>query len=114
MKVIRIEELPKKTPPNHFHMFVRSIADPSMGAKAINTGLARFEPNGKADPHVHEHAEQLFIVLKGEMMMKTEGQEVRLKPGDAALVFPGEVHENYNLSEGETEYLTVTVNVPEG
>ena len=112
MKIVRIEELPKKIPPNHYHMFVRSIADPSMGAKSINAGLARFEPNGRADPHVHENAEQLFIVLKGKMMMKTEDEEVPLGEGQAALVFPGEVHENYNLSDGVTEYLTITVNVP--
>ena len=112
MKVINIEGLPKKTPPNHYNMFVRSIADPSMGAKSINTGLARFEQNGRAEAHVHENAEQLFIVLKGTMMMKTEKEEVQLVEGQAALIPPGEVHENYNLSDGVTEYLTVTVNVP--
>jgi quercetin dioxygenase-like cupin family protein len=111
MKVIRIEDLPKKIPPNHYNMFVRSIANPSMGAKSINTGLARFEPKGRADPHVHENSEQLFIVLKGKMMMKTEREEVQLIEGQAALIFPGEVHENYNLSDGVTEYLTITVNV---
>jgi len=112
MKVIKIDDLPGWVPPNHYDMFVRSIAGPSMGAKAINAGLARFEPTGRADPHVHENAEQLFIVLKGKMMMKTEKEEVELGVGQAALVLPGEVHENYNLSEGITEYLTITVNVP--
>lgn len=112
MKVVNIQELPKEIPPNHFNMFVRSIANPSMGAKSINTGIARFEPGGRADPHVHEKAEQLFIILKGKMMMKTESEETELAEGQAALVMPGEVHENYNLSDGDTEYLTVTVEVP--
>ena len=112
MKVVRIADLPKKTPPNHHNMFIRSIADPSVGAKSIKAGLARFEPNGRAEAHVHENAEQLFIILKGEMMMKTEMEEVRLAEGQAALIFPGEVHENYNLSDGVTEYITITVNVP--
>lgn len=111
MKVVNIEDIPQKTPPNHHNMSARSIANPAMGAKSIDTALARFEPNGRADPHVHEDAEQLFIVLKGKMMMKTEGEEVQLVEGQAALIFPGEVHENYNLSDGVTEYLTVTVNV---
>lgn len=112
MKVVNIEDLPKKTPPNHYNMSARSIANPAMGAKSIDTALARFEPGGRADPHVHEKAEQLFIILKGKMMMKTESEESQLVEGQAALVFPGEVHETYNLSDGVTEYLTITVEVP--
>ena len=42
------------------------------------------------------------------MVIKTAEGEVHLKQGEAAFIYPGEVHENYNVVEGETEYLVVT------
>ena len=57
----------------------------------------------KAGPHAHENAEQLFIILKGEMRMKTDRGEARLKQGQTAFIYPGEVHENCNVAEGTTE-----------
>jgi len=108
MKLIKIEELPGVLPPKHYDLVSRRIVDASIGAKAMGVSLARMEPKGRADPHIHENAEQLFIVLKGEMAMKTAQGEVRLKQGEAAFIYPGEVHQNYNVVEGETEYLVIT------
>jgi len=42
-----------------------------------------------------------FIVTKGEMALRTA-------EGEAAFIYPGEVHENYNVGEGETEDIVVT------
>jgi quercetin dioxygenase-like cupin family protein len=66
------------------------------------------EPKGRTGPHAHESAEQLFVILKGEMLMKTDRGEARLKAGQAAFIYPGETHENYNVADGITEYLVVT------
>ena len=40
--------------------------------------------------------------------MKTAQGEARLKEGEAAFIPPGEVHENYNAVEDETEYIVIT------
>ena len=40
--------------------------------------------------------------------MKTDRGEARLKAGQAAFIYPGEVHENFNVAAGMTEYLVVT------
>jgi len=40
--------------------------------------------------------------------MKTDRGEACLKQGQAAFIYPGEVHENYNVAKGTTEYLVVT------
>ena len=108
MKLIKIEDLPGVLPAKHYDLLSRRIVDASIGAKAMGVSLVRMEPKGRADPHIHENAEQLFIVLKGEMAMKTAQGEVRLKQGEAAFIYPGEVHENYNVAEGETEYIIIT------
>jgi quercetin dioxygenase-like cupin family protein len=75
----------------------------------LATGSSMPPPGPKPwGPHAHENAEQLFVILKGEMLMKTDRGEARLKTGQAAFIYPGEVHENYNVADGITEYLVVT------
>ena len=111
MKIIRIEEVSGILPAKHYDLVTRRIADAAIGAKAMGVSLVRMSPTGRADFHIHENAEQLFIVLKGEMAMKTDQQEVRLKPMEAAFVSPGERHQNFNVAEGETEYIVVTGNL---
>jgi len=108
MKVITIADLPGIVPPDHFDLLSYRIVDATIGAKAMGASLGRMEPKGRTGPHAHENAEQLFIILKGEMRMKTDRGEARLKQGQAAFIYPGEVHENYNVADGTTEYLVVT------
>ncbi len=108
MKVITISELPGIVPEAHYDLLSYRIADASIGAKAMGASLGRMDPKGRTGPHAHDTAEQLFIILKGEMLMKTDRGEARLKAGQAAFIYPGEVHENFNVADGITEYLVVT------
>ena len=108
MRLIKIEDIPGRVPEKHYDLIARRIIDTSTGAKAMQASLVRMEPTGRADPHTHDDAEHLFIVLKGEMALKTAQGEARLKQGEAAFIPPGEVHENYNAVEGETEYIVIT------
>lgn len=108
MKFIHIEDIPGRVPPKHYDLLGRTIADESMGVKDFRVAYTRMEKTGRCDPHTHERAEQLFIVLKGAMMFKGDQGETLVKEGQAVLVKGGEVHSNYNVAEGETEYITVT------
>jgi quercetin dioxygenase-like cupin family protein len=108
MKVITIDDIPGVLPADHYDMLSYRIVDATIGAKAMGASLGRMEPKGRTGPHAHENAEQLFVILKGEMLMKTDRGEARLKAEQAAFIYPGEVHENYNVADGITEYLVVT------
>jgi quercetin dioxygenase-like cupin family protein len=108
MKVITISELPGVVPEAHYDLLSYRIVDDKIGAKAMGASLGRMDPKGRTGPHAHETAEQLFVILKGEMLMKTDRGEARLKAGQAAFIYPGEVHENFNVADGITEYLVVT------
>ena len=112
MKIIKIEDVQTLCPPNHYHLKVRRFADASIGSKTMVTALVRMAPNATVDPHAHEKTEHLFIVLKGELGIKTGQGEIRAKPGEAVFVYPGEVHGNFNASKGETEYIAVTCPLP--
>ena len=111
MKIVRIEKLPGSVPPKHHDLVSRRIVDATLGAKAMRASLVRMDRSGRADFHIHERGEQLFIVLKGEMAMKTEQEEIHLKPMEAAFVPPGERHQNFNVADGETDYIVVTVDL---
>jgi len=112
VKIITLADLPGTLPPDHYDMLSYRIVDATIEAKAMGASMGRMEPKGRTGPHAHESAEQLFIILKGEMLMKTDQGEARLKAGQAAFIYPGEVHENYNVANGTTEYLVVTSKLP--
>ena len=108
MKFINIDDIPGRVPPKHYDLLGRTLADESMGVKDFRVSYTRMEKTGRCDPHIHEKAEQLFIVLKGAMMFISDQGETPVKQGQAVLVKRGEVHSNYNMADGETEYITVT------
>jgi mannose-6-phosphate isomerase-like protein (cupin superfamily) len=113
VKFININDIPGKVPPKHYDLLGRPLVDESMGVKDFRVSYTRMEKTGRCDPHIHENAEQLFIVLEGAMMFKGDQGETPVTQGQAVLVKRGEVHSNYNIAEGETVYITVT-SIPKG
>jgi quercetin dioxygenase-like cupin family protein len=107
MKLIHIREIPAITPPKHHHMKSRWVVDETIGAKTMRVSLGQITPASEVETHVHLSEEQLFIVLKGELINRNEKEEVRTKPGGAVLVFPGEPHATFTESP-ECEYLVIT------
>ena len=108
MKFINIDDIPGRVPPKHYDLLGRTLADESMGVKDFRVAYTRMEKTGRCDPHIHEEAEQLFIILKGAMMFISDQGETPVKQGQVVLVMRGEVHSNYNIADGETVYITVT------
>jgi quercetin dioxygenase-like cupin family protein len=112
MKVIKVAELPPVTPPKHYNMHVKRAVDESIGSKTMKVSFGHLERNGEVESHIHENEEQLFIVLKGAMKMKSGDKEFKLKKDDAILFFPGEPHAN-SADGVETDYLCITgLNLP--
>lgn len=107
MKQIHMRELPVIVPPNHHHMKSRWVADESIGAKTMRVSFGELTPASEVAAHVHPNEEQLFIVLKGELINKNDDEEVVTKPGEAVLIMPGEPHATFTKSE-VAEYLVVT------
>ena len=109
MKLITIADIPGKVPAKHYDLLGRPIVDESTGIKNFKVSFTCMEKTGRCDPHIHENAEQLFIVLKGEMMFQFKEGDFLLKAGQAVIAYRGELHSNYNAApDGDTEYLTVT------
>jgi quercetin dioxygenase-like cupin family protein len=108
MKVIEVEKLPGVVPPAHYDLASRRISESSAKTKNMVVGWTRMEPTGRTDPHTHEDIQHIFIVLKGELRVRVKDEDIFLKPGQAIIISPGELHANFNASKGETEYISVT------
>lgn len=106
-RVIRIAELSPSLPAQHYDLASRRVVD-APAARVLRVSQVVMEPAGRSDPHVHPDAEQLYIVLAGEMGVRVGGEALRLGPGEAVLIRPGERHENFNVHPGRTEYLSIT------
>ena len=108
MKITAIEDIPGMTVAKHYDLLGRTLFD-QMGTKVT---LTRMEKTGRCDPHIHEKAAQLFIVLKGAMLFKDAEDEILVKQGHSVLFHAGETHTICNATGAGTEYLTVTVANP--
>lgn len=106
-RVIKIRDISPILPALHYDLKSRRIVSDAE-AKTFKASMVTLDPSGRSDPHVHAGVAQLYFVLKGEMGVQIEGQEFRLKPGEAAVIKPGEKHCNFNVFPGETDYLSIT------
>ena len=67
-------------------------------------GMNTHTPGTLAERHYHDHDELVLIVM-GRMVVRTEGTEAVLGPGDSVLTRAGDSHEWLALDE------TITVHV---
>ncbi|MCQ1577687.1 cupin domain-containing protein [Streptomyces parvus] len=59
-------------------------------------------------PHVHEHHEEAFRVLAGELSLDVGARTLTLGAGEYAVVPRGEIHRPYNAGEVECRFLFIT------
>lgn len=68
--------------------FLRPIGD-ALGATELRPNLWRLAAGEAGMPHRHDHQEELYYLLEGDLVVEFDADEVRLAPGDALVVSPG-------------------------
>ena len=68
----------------------------------------RMPPGETEVKHAHLRARQLFYVLRGGLQIELEGKVVKLGPGDALEVAPGQSHRVHNASPTAASLLVVS------
>lgn len=58
-------------------------------------------------PHYHPIAEETYYILTGEGRMLVDGKEMILCPGDALLIQPPEMHQIFNDTDSDLEFIAV-------
>ena len=107
MKVMKVKDIPGIVPPAHYDLISHRILNTSDNIGNIVVAWVCMEPPGRTDLHSHENTGHLFIVMKGELGVKTQEGEICVKKGEAVVISPGELHGNFNTSKEETEYIVV-------
>ena len=78
----------------------RRVIGPEEGAQHLTFNYARFAPGQAFKQHIHEHSEDLILVLEGGGVIRHNWAEHPIAAGDVILVSPGEYHGTVAGSEG--------------
>lgn len=97
-----------KTPPDHVAFLAKKIFGDC--GRIIDGSIAYVEPGGGGPehPHTHEHS-HLFIVMVGEAVIRTPDQDILLKANESYLVDGSTEHSVWNVSEGTTVMVGISV-----
>jgi len=69
----------------------------------IDWGVLRFLPGQQLGAHLHETVEETFFFTSGTPLVVVNGQEHRVRVGDAFRMEPGDVHNIINDTDGPTD-----------
>lgn len=96
MSVYSLSEIaPEFVTPKHSSAYGRLIT-----GKSVEVGIFSYAAGKGAEIHAHPQ-EQIFIVLKGKMIMTIDGVECPLAAGQAAHMLPGVPHGVLALEDSE-------------
>lgn len=65
-------------------------------------------------PHSHETSVEVYIVRRGVCELVTNGERYEMRPGDAILMEPGDVHELFNHGDEPFELWVFKTNATDG
>lgn len=62
-------------------------------------GETYVEPKVEVEPHTHREEEEVYYILEGEGLMKINGNERKVRPGDTILTCKGSTHSIKNIGD---------------
>lgn len=87
------------------------VVDEAGGSTQMGFGVARLDPGGFADTHVHSWEESLYVV-DGALTVDTTEGSYELRVGDYALVPVGMSHGLRNVSDGPATFAEMRAPLP--
>ena len=71
--------------------------------------IEEFMPPGAAEiRHHHEHAQQFFYILTGEVLMEVNGENMLIPAGSGVRIMPGTRHQIRNPSSSPVRFLVIS------
>jgi quercetin dioxygenase-like cupin family protein len=62
------------------------------GSRHVTFNYIRYEPGAEFPQHLHDHSEDVFLVLEGSGWFREGEKRTPIGPGDVVFVPPGEMH----------------------
>ena len=87
---------------------VERIVDAAMGASKVDLHVNRIRAGSQPGPyHLHSEAENVYLVVSGDVVVRIDGADHRLAPGDAAFIPPGVPHSATNVGASDAELIEI-------
>ena len=87
---------------------VERIVDGDLGAQLVDLHVNRIRAGSAPGPyHLHTSAENAYLVVSGEVVVRIHGEDHRLGPGDAAFIPPGVPHSATNGGNADAELIEI-------
>ena len=98
MKKVKFEDVKAYNPPGHVNMTALKLqGKEETGIEKFWVGISHFLPGGKAEWGYEDNPEEkVYVVLEGEVTVKTNTETVVLKKWDSIFLEPNEGREVYN------------------
>jgi mannose-6-phosphate isomerase-like protein (cupin superfamily) len=112
MKKMTLAEAKPYSAPKHFNMVAMKLqAKEETGIQKFWVGCSYFLPGGGAEWAYEDNPnEKVYIVLEGEITVKTKKEEITLKPMDSLYLEPNEGREIINKTNKPATMLVIINN----
>ena len=109
MKVLRTSEIPEKERSSSLFKG-RVTVQPVLDADSsdLRTNIINFDKGAVNVFHVHD-VDQVLYVTKGEGIIATEKEKIRLKPGDFVVIPAGEKHWHGATPESDFAHIAISI-----
>ncbi len=109
-RVFCAEELLWSSPPGHHRAYSKLLVGPETGSRYLDFRISLYPPEGYAEEHVHQEAENVYFILRGRAVVDLDGQRHIAGPNTVVFIPPGVRHAVYNT--GDEDLLFVVVAAP--
>jgi mannose-6-phosphate isomerase-like protein (cupin superfamily) len=109
MKISRKTDLPKmiSNPKGEDIQEILGLAAGNVSSHSLAEITIR--PGYASSPHFHKFSEESYLILSGEATIKIDDQIFTLKPGEAVLIEPREIHQISNQKDEDLLFIAVCV-----
>jgi mannose-6-phosphate isomerase-like protein (cupin superfamily) len=106
MIVSKLQSLEEGLPPFQHGMCSNEIFTHDQSVHA-RVALSILGPGGCTEMHMHPGSEHYFLMLEGELLVRTNKDEVIVGPGECVLIKDDEPHQVINMHDEETRYFAI-------
>ena len=106
-RVIRVDER-RSSQLRYGRGSVERLVDADIGAVDVDLHVNRIRAGTAPGPyHLHTTSENVYLVVAGDVVVRIDGEDHRLGPGDAAFIPPGIAHSATNVGSVDAELIEI-------
>lgn len=105
----RFDDLDTYSPAGHRSVLNRLLVGQDLGdGGSVSIWHGLFEPGGRSERHRHEGSVQIYVGIRGSMVVAVGSEEVPLNPLDTVVIPMAEPHAIENRSSEPAEVLVIS------